>query len=72
MLKALTRILHRSTPDELMFEVPTVLIRPLHVECDSYCWYPVEDRAQVLWMGTCSCLIVQVFLIFPFLCLGCC
>mmetsp|Transcript_1119 Transcript_1119/g.3930 ORF Transcript_1119/g.3930 Transcript_1119/m.3930 type:complete len:639 (+) Transcript_1119:116-2032(+) len=54
VLKALTRVLHRSTPDELMFEVPSVVIPPLHVECDAYCWYPVEDRAQAIvdWLKT--------------------
>eukprot|EP00958_Prasinococcus_capsulatus_P005240 scaffold508_cov554-Prasinococcus_capsulatus_cf.AAC.20 len=63
VLKALTRVLHRSTPDELMFEVPSVVIPPLHVECDAYCWYPVEDRAQVspleVRAGCCRTIVVS-------------
>ncbi|GFR47682.1 hypothetical protein Agub_g9430 [Astrephomene gubernaculifera] len=47
-LVALTRILHRSTPDEVMDEIPTFLAKPLQPECDKWCWFPVADRANAV------------------------
>ena len=35
---ALTRILHRTTPDEVMEEIPTFRADPLQPECDKWCW----------------------------------
>ena len=51
---AFTRVLHRSTDDELMAEVPTLRFRPAHVNCDVYCSFPVADRAPALveWART--------------------
>ena len=51
---AFTRVLHRSTDDELMHEVPTWRVTPVHVNCDVYCSFPVADRAPALleWAGT--------------------
>ena len=51
---AFTRVLHRSTDDELMAEVPTLRFRPAHVNCDVYCSFPVADRAPALveWVRT--------------------
>ncbi|GIL58932.1 hypothetical protein Vafri_13942 [Volvox africanus] len=47
-LVALTRILHRTTPDEVMDEIPTFLAQPLQPECDKWCWFPVADRANAV------------------------
>ena len=51
---AFTRVLHRSTDDELMHEVPTWRVTPVHVNCDVYCSFPVADRAPALleWART--------------------
>jgi hypothetical protein len=51
---AFTRVLHRSTDDELMQEVPTMRFTPAHVNCDVYCAFPVADRAPALveWAAT--------------------
>jgi hypothetical protein len=51
---AFTRVLHRSTDDELMVEVPTMRFTPAHVNCDVYCSFPVADRAPALveWSRT--------------------
>jgi hypothetical protein len=51
---AFTRVLHRSTDDELMAEVPTLRFTPAHVNCDVYCSFPVADRAPALvqWSRT--------------------
>jgi hypothetical protein len=51
---AFTRVLHRSTDDELMVEVPTMRFTPAHVNCDVYCSFPVADRAPALveWIRT--------------------
>jgi hydroxyproline O-arabinosyltransferase len=51
---AFTRVLHRSTPDELMEEIPTLRFTPVHVNCDTYCSFPVADRSPALveWMAT--------------------
>lgn len=51
---AFTRVLHRSTDDELMQEVPTQRFTPVHVNCDVYCSFPVADRAPALveWAAT--------------------
>lgn len=35
---AMTRILHRTTPDEVMEEIPTFRADPLQPECDKWCW----------------------------------
>ena len=45
---AFTRILHRTKPDELMEEIPTFRAEPLQPECDSWCEYPVSDRANAV------------------------
>ncbi|KAG2487203.1 hypothetical protein HYH03_014177 [Edaphochlamys debaryana] len=45
---ALTRILHRTTPDEVMDEIPTFIAQPLQPECDKWCWFPVADRANAV------------------------
>lgn len=47
-LVAMTRILHRTTPDELMDEVDTFRAQPLQPECDKWCWFPVADRANAV------------------------
>jgi len=47
-LKAFTRVLHRSSDDELMQEVPTVRIPTAHPDCDVWCSYPVADRGPAL------------------------
>mmetsp|Transcript_27021 Transcript_27021/g.59096 ORF Transcript_27021/g.59096 Transcript_27021/m.59096 type:complete len:635 (+) Transcript_27021:187-2091(+) len=47
-LVAMTRILHRTTPDELMDEIPTFRAQPLQPECDKWCWFPVADRANAM------------------------
>ncbi|EFJ50516.1 hypothetical protein VOLCADRAFT_88948 [Volvox carteri f. nagariensis] len=47
-LVALTRILHRTAPDEVMDEIPTFLAKPLQPECDKWCWFPVADRANAV------------------------
>jgi len=48
LMTVFTRVLHRSTEDELMMEVPTKRIDPLRPSCDTYCDFPVADRAQAL------------------------
>lgn len=48
-LTGFTRILHRSTPDELMDEIPTFRANPLHPECDKWCDFPVADRPNAVW-----------------------
>lgn len=65
LMAAFTRVLHRVTPDELMTEVPTWRVDPLHVDCDEYCPYPVADRAAAvaLWLheaesATCEYLML--------------
>ncbi|PNW78775.1 hypothetical protein CHLRE_09g389763v5 [Chlamydomonas reinhardtii] len=47
-LVALTRILHRTTPDEVMDEIPTFIAQPLQPDCDKWCWFPVADRANAM------------------------
>lgn len=51
---AFTRVLHRGTDDELMVEVPTQRFDPAHLNCDTYCSFPVADRAPALlaWATT--------------------
>jgi hypothetical protein len=53
-MTAFTRVLHRSTDDELMQEVPTQRFTPAHLNCDVYCSFPVADRAPALleWART--------------------
>ena len=48
IMTAFTRVLHRSTDDELMQEVPTWRVDPLRPSCDTYCDFPVADRAAAL------------------------
>lgn len=43
-----TRILHRTTDDELMNEIPTFRADPLQPDCDEWCEYPVSDRANAV------------------------
>lgn len=45
---AFTRILHRTTPDELMNEIETFRADPIQPECDTWCEYPVSDRANAV------------------------
>lgn len=47
-LVALTRIMHRTKPDEVMDEIPTFVAQPLQPECDKWCWFPVADRANAV------------------------
>lgn len=47
-LVALTRILHRTKPDDMMDEIPTFRANPLQPECDNWCWFPVADRANAV------------------------
>lgn len=53
-LKGFTRVLHRTSDDELMTEVPTRRFRPLQPDCDVWCQYPVADRSHALleWLET--------------------
>eukprot|EP00898_Chlorokybus_atmophyticus_P003483 jgi/Chlat1/4135/Chrsp269S03965 len=53
-LHAFTRVLHRMTPDDLVFEVPTARFDTKHPDCDLWCSYPVADRSAALreWMET--------------------
>jgi len=46
--KGYLRLLHRSSDDELMDEVPTVRIPTEHPDCDVWCEYPVADRGPAL------------------------
>ena len=48
IMKAFTRVLHRTSEDELMHEVPTKRFDPVRPECDDYCDFPVADRAAAL------------------------
>eukprot|EP00892_Ulva_mutabilis_P001996 jgi/Ulvmu1/11798/UM080_0009.1 len=45
---AFTRILHRTQPDELMKEIPTHHVQPLHPRCDTWCEFPVADRPNAV------------------------
>eukprot|EP00891_Asterochloris_glomerata_P007790 jgi/Astpho2/7790/fgenesh1_pm.00117_%23_7_t len=47
-LAAFTRILHRTTPDILMDEVPTWRANPLTPRCDVWCEFPVADRPNAV------------------------
>ena len=53
-LAAFTRILHRTSDDELMQEIPTLRFDPLQPDCDVWCSYPVADRADAIarWLET--------------------
>ena len=48
-----TRILHRSAPDALVGEVPTVRVDPATPACDAWCEFPVADRppAFAAWLA---------------------
>lgn len=54
ILRHFTRILHRTTDDELMGMIPTWRAVPTHAECDTFCDYAVKDRARAIadWMKT--------------------
>ena len=54
LFKAFTRVLHRTSDDELMHEVPTRRFDPLQPDCDVWCEYPVADRSKALeqWLQT--------------------
>lgn len=41
---AFTRVLHRTTGDVLMNEVPTYRVEPQDPKCDIWCEFPVADR----------------------------
>ena len=45
---AFTRILHRTSDDALMSEVPTFRAQPLQPNCDVWCNYPVSDRPNAI------------------------
>ncbi|KAJ9529755.1 hypothetical protein QJQ45_014533, partial [Haematococcus lacustris] len=47
-LTGFTRVMHRTTDDFLMDEVPTFRAQPLHPKCDEYCDFPVADRANAV------------------------
>ena len=53
-LRGFTRVLHRTSDDELMKEVPTQRFYPLQPDCDVWCQYPVADRSKALleWLDT--------------------
>ena len=48
LLTHFTRVLHRTTDDELSASIPTVRINPRRPECDKGCDFPVGDRAAAL------------------------
>jgi hypothetical protein len=48
VMKAFTRVLHRTTDDDLMTEVPTQRFAPARPACDAYCDFPVSDRSVAL------------------------
>lgn len=48
VLTGFTRILHRSTPDEVVDEIPTFRADPLEPKCDVWCDFPVKDRANAV------------------------
>ena len=48
LFKAFTRVLHRGSDDELMYEIPTWRVDPHRKECDKYCDFPVADRSPAL------------------------
>ena len=54
ILKAFTRVLHRGTDDELIFEIPTMRFDPNQQKCDHWCDYPVADRSLAIaqWSKT--------------------
>ncbi|GAQ82785.1 hypothetical protein KFL_001240160 [Klebsormidium nitens] len=43
-----TRVLHRSSDDVLMGEIPTVRVEPLDPSCDVWCEYPVASRPSAI------------------------
>lgn len=43
-----TRVLHRSSDDVLMEEIPTVRVEPLDPSCDVWCEYPVASRPSAI------------------------
>ncbi len=49
ILRRFTRVLHRSTEDELMKLIPTWRVDPTHKDCDVYCDYAVKDRARAIY-----------------------
>ena len=60
---AITRILHRTKPDELMDEIPTFRADPLQPKCDDWCEFPVSDRyvgCTVLVAANC-CITVSFY-----------
>ncbi|GBF92072.1 hypothetical protein Rsub_04419 [Raphidocelis subcapitata] len=51
-LTGFTRILHRTTDDAVVGEIPTFRAYPLQPACDTWCEFPVKDRANavVQWL----------------------
>uniref|UniRef100_A0A383WBI5 Hydroxyproline O-arabinosyltransferase-like domain-containing protein n=1 Tax=Tetradesmus obliquus TaxID=3088 RepID=A0A383WBI5_TETOB len=51
-IKAFTRIMHRTADDDLVGEFPTFRAYPLQPACDTWCEFPVKDRANavVQWL----------------------
>jgi hydroxyproline O-arabinosyltransferase len=47
-LTGFTRILHRTTDDNLMTEIPTFRAQPLNPACDTWCAFPVSDRPNAV------------------------
>ncbi|MEW5317898.1 MAG: hypothetical protein WDW38_009160 [Sanguina aurantia] len=47
-LTGFTRILHRTSDDAFVGEIPTFRAAPLHPECDNWCDFPVADRPNAV------------------------
>jgi len=54
ILRHFTRILHRSSDDDLVQMIPTWRVDPTNPSCDVGCDYAVKDRARAIaqWMET--------------------
>eukprot|EP00850_Spirogloea_muscicola_P011540 SM000072S21174 [mRNA] locus=s72:97305:104460:+ [translate_table: standard] len=53
-MKWFTRVLHRMTEDDLMFEIHTLRVDPLDPKCDVWCDYPVASRPWAIqqWLNS--------------------
>lgn len=60
-----TRILHRTTLDELAGEVPTFRAEPLQPKCDRWCKYAVSDRPNAVrqWLNSPGAVREEVILL---------
>eukprot|EP00271_Cylindrocystis_brebissonii_P011031 TRINITY_DN27713_c0_g1_i1.p1 TRINITY_DN27713_c0_g1~~TRINITY_DN27713_c0_g1_i1.p1 ORF type:complete len:749 (+),score=107.35 TRINITY_DN27713_c0_g1_i1:292-2538(+) len=63
--KWFTRVLHRSTEDSMMEEMPTYRVEPLDPSCDTWCEYPVASRPNAIqqWLDSGDCKGTWVFMI---------